>query len=379
MKHLGDMSRLFGVKIRLHWSLLLVLLWAGAEGYRWSNAWTGSLFAIGSIILFFICVLLHELSHVWVAQWLDIEVEGITVWPFGGLAKINYVSDKSWPELAIALAGPAINGLISALLLVLLLLIWGPSLLVGFSQYTETVIPGIMQSIFGGGSAIGLVAFLSLTNFFLAAFNLLPAFPLDGGRVLRAVLAFWFPYPLATKIAVRLGQTLALVTIVLTLTPFFGVQSVSLVFISVFVFVGATVEDYAVRVRSKLRQVLVNDVMSKADVAGLTRISPEETLGVIMERAFKSPQLDLPVVMQGVVTGMLYRDDLLKALQQGKTNWSVQDIMRTDFPAVLPTDTLHSVQQAMLKSRLTTLPVLQGKTLIGLVNIRDVNGVTADR
>ena len=124
-------------------------------------------------------------------------------------------------------------------------------------------------------------------------------------------------------------------------------------------------------------EILVTDIISANDITALTRISPEEKLGVIMERAFKSPQIDLPVMMQDVVAGMLRRDDLLKALQQGHVHLSVRDIMRTDYPAVLPTDTLHSVQQAMLKSRFTTLPVLQEDALVGLINIRDVNSVTA--
>jgi len=369
-----NIGRPFGIDIKIHWSFWLVILWAGNEGLRWSERWQGALFAILAILLFFGCVLLHELGHVWAAKRFGVEVEGIVLLPVGGLAKIRNMPGKAWQEFVIALAGPLANCLTALLLLVVLLLVWGPGLVTGVTGYTRTVIPSLMDSIFEGGSALSLVVFLILINALLAVFNLLPAFPMDGGRIFRAILASVLPYQRATRIAVRTGQAFALLIIFFTLTPYFGLQSPGAVFISTFILVGATYEDKIVQARFHLTRLRVADVMSVANIAP---ISPEERLGTIMERVFKAPQFDLPVMLQDGLAGMLRRDDLLLALRRGQAHLSVSDIMRTDYPAVLPTDTLQIVQHHMLTSKFTTLPVLHNGALVGLVNIRDVNGASA--
>jgi predicted transcriptional regulator len=180
------------------------------------------------------------------------------------------------------------------------------------------------------------------------------------------------PFETATRIAVRTGQVLAGVTIFFTLTPFFHVQSVSAVFVGVFVFVGATYEDRMVRVRSKLLALRVIDAMATVNIV---RLTPGESVGGVMERVFKSPQFDLPVLVQGILVGMLRRDDLLQALRRGEAHRLVGEIMRTDYSSVRPTDSLHTVQEHMLLSKFTTLPVLHDGTFVGLINIRDVNGM----
>ena len=367
-----NIGKPFGFDVTIHWSFWLVVLWAGSEGWRWSGRWQGAVFAVIAILLFFVCVLLHELGHIWVAKAYGVAVAGIVLLPVGGVAKIRQMPDKAWQELTIALAGPLVNLAIAMGLLILHLLVWGTGMILGFIEYTETVIPGIMASIFGGGSLVSLVAFLILSNFLLAVFNLIPAFPMDGGRIFRAFMAMAIPYRTATRVAVRTGQALALVTIFFALTPFFGTQSLGGVLIAVFVLVGATYEDKLVQSRWRLAQRHVAEVMSDVNA---TTISPDDNLGLIMERVFKTPQLDLPVMAQGLLTGMLRRDDLLTALQQGKSHLSVGDIMRTDYPTVEPTDTLQTVQHHMVASKFTTLPVLKNSTLVGLINIRDVNGV----
>ena len=366
-----NIGKPFGLDIEIHWSFWLVVLWAGAEGLRWSNRWQGAAFAVVAILMFFCCVLLHELAHVWAAQRFGVTVDGIMLLPVGGLARIRQMPESAWQELAIAIAGPAMNFALGLVLLAFHLLVWGMGLIIGFTNYTETVIPGILQSVFGGGGAISLVAFLVLTNFLLAIFNLLPAFPMDGGRVLRAFLALILSYQTATRIAVRTGQALALAMIFFTLTPFFGVQSPSTVFISVFVLVGATLEDKQVQARRHLSGRRVADVMSMEE---MMTVGPEARLGAITEQLLKSPQFDVPVITQGAVTGMLRRDDWLLALRQGQSQLTVSDIMRTDFPTVLASDSLHTVRRHMIATRFTTLPVLQNGALVGLINIRDVKG-----
>lgn len=369
-----NIGKPFGIEIKIHWSFWLVVVWAGSEGVRWSGRWQGVLFAVLAILLFFVGVLLHELGHALAAKALNIEVKGITLLPVGGMAKIQSMPEHGWEEFVIALAGPMANMGIALVLLIVLLLIWGPGLIIGFTQSMETVLSGIIRSVFDGGSVLSLTAFLAVTNLLLAVFNLLPAFPMDGGRIFRASLAMLLPYQTATRIAVRTGQILALATIVFTLTPYFQVQSLSAVLLAVFVFVGATYEDKVVQVRWRLNNLRVVDVMSAITPIPL---SPGETLGTIMERVFKSPQLDLPVMVQGGLVGMLRRDDLILALRRGESHLPVSKVMRTDYPSVLPTDSLQAAQRQMLTSQFTTLPVLHNDKLIGLINIRDVNGASA--
>ena len=363
------LGRLFGVNINIHWSFWLGILWAGGEGVRWSGRWQGAIFAIAAILLFFCCVLLHELGHAFVARLLWLEVRGVTLLPIGGVAQIHQLSERGWPEFFVALAGPLVNFLVGLVLAVIFLFVWGPELVIGFTQSTDTALAGIARSAFGNGSLVSLVAFLILSNFLLALLNLLPAFPMDGGRMLRAALAMRMPYQTATRIAVRIGQALAGLTIVLTLTPYFRLQSPGAVFIAVFVFVGATYEDRLVQTRWRLNGVRVAEVMSAANTILL---APEERLGIVMERVFKSPQFDLPVIGQDALTGMLRREDLLLALRRGQAHLPVSAVMRTDYPVVRPGDDLQTVQNRMLASRFTTLPVLHNGVLVGLISLRDV-------
>jgi Zn-dependent protease/predicted transcriptional regulator len=362
----------FGIDITIHWTFWFVVLWAGAEGLRWSDRWQGAAFAILAILLFFGCVLIHELAHAWVAKLFGLEVNGVMLLPIGGVAKIREISNQSWQEFLIVLAGPAANLLLALVLGLIFLIIWGPGLVVGFTQSSGTVWPAIMRAIFGGGNLMALAAFLILANIMLALFNLIPAFPMDGGRIFRAMLTSFLPFELATRIAVRTGQVLAIVTIFFTLTPYFHVQSLSAILVAVFVFIGATYEDRMVRIRSKLIALRVHDAMSTVNIV---RLTPGESVGTVMERVFKAPQFDLPVIVQGMLVGMLRRDDLLLALRRGEAQRLVGEIMRTDYPSVRPTDNLHTVQEHMLNSKFSTLPVLHEGTFVGLINIRDVNGL----
>ena len=371
MGGLLKVGRPFGVKVNIHWSFWLVVLWAGGEGIRWSGRWQGAFFAVGAILLFFLCVLLHELGHALTAKLLGLEVKGITLLPFGGLAQIHNISQNSWQEFVVVLAGPMVNLLLALVLGVGFLFVWGADLMIDFTHSAGTVAAGVARSVFSGGNLVALTAFLILTNLLLVAFNLLPAFPMDGGRLLRASLAMQMPYQRATRIAVRIGQGLAIVIIGLTLTPVFSLQSPSAVFIAVFVFVGATYEDKVTQARWRLHKLQVGDVMSTPNV---TFISPEERLGMVMERVFKAPQFDLPVLVQGTLTGMLRRDDLLIALRHGQADLPVSRVMRTDYPSVRPGDTLQTAQDQMLRSKFATLPVLHRGNLVGLISIRDVNG-----
>ena len=180
---------------------------------------SGAIQGVLLILALFACVLLHEFGHAFAARAFGIRTPDITLWPFGGVARLNRIPDKPWQELIVAIAGPLVNVVIAAGLF----LIHGTA--------------GIQQAEHLESPRVDLLAKLAWVNVILVLFNLIPAFPMDGGRVLRALLAMVMPYAQATQIAARLGQGLAV------LFAMFGfVYNPVLIFIAFVIFVGAQQE-----------------------------------------------------------------------------------------------------------------------------------------
>ncbi|RME51786.1 MAG: CBS domain-containing protein [Caldilineae bacterium] len=363
------LGRVWGVPVRVHWSFWLVVLWAAGEGFRWGGGWRGSVFAAGAVLLLFVCVALHELGHALAARGLRVEVRGITLLPIGGLAQIEGLSQTGWRELVIALAGPAVNFVLALVLGDLFLALWGPSLVEGFFRSPDTVLAGILRSIFNGANLIALMAYLTTANLLLAVLNLIPAFPMDGGRVLRALLSLALPFHTATRIAARTGQGLALLSIVPFLLPNSPFQSPAGVMVAVLVFLGATLED---RLAQRRRRLAARRVGEVAFARQMTVVSVGERLGTAMERVLGAPRHDLPVLSAGRLVGVLRRDDLLRAIQRGEGDAPVESVMRTAYPTVQMGDTLQQVQHLMTTTGFATLPVLDGESLVGVIHLQTV-------
>jgi len=249
----------------------------------------------------FVSVLLHELGHAWAALRYDIEVESITLWLLGGIASMKTIPREWNRELWIALAGPAV------------------SVLVGVGCYAALlVLPA------GAQVAVFVVGWLAVTNLLLTGFNLLPAFPMDGGRVLRALLARSRPYGTATRIAARVGVGFAILFAV------FGVLSFSplLVLLALFVYGAATGESRTVALADLLEGVTVGDVAAPADAT----IESDATVEQLVDRLFADRQTEYTVTRDGVVVGVVTLADfraLSKARREADT---VADLMETDLP-----------------------------------------------
>jgi Zn-dependent protease len=211
-------ASIFGIEVRIHVTFLLYLAWIWLNYYQVAGL-SGAIQGILLILALFACVLLHEFGHAFAARAFGIRTPDITLWPFGGVARLNRIPDKPWQELIVAIAGPLVNVVIAALLF----LIHGTA--------------GIQQAEHLESPRVDLLAKLAWVNVILVLFNLIPAFPMDGGRVLRALLAMVMPYAQATQIAARLGQGLALLFAV------FGfIYNPILIFIAFVIFVGAQQE-----------------------------------------------------------------------------------------------------------------------------------------
>jgi len=338
-------GRLLGIEVRIHLTFLLLLGFIGLA--HWLPERSAA--AAGSGVLFFsllfVCVLLHELGHALAARQFGIKTKDITLLPIGGVARLERMPEKPLQELWVALAGPLVNVIIAAALLVGLLVRGG-------------------DFGFGSWSTGSMVERLLTANVFLVLFNLLPAFPMDGGRVLRALLAMQLPYARATRIAARIGQGMAVLFgfAGLFLNPF-------LILIALFVWIGAAQEANAAEMKSSFAGVPVRDAM----LTEFQSVAPDETLGDLARRILAGTQQDFPVLDgNGQLVGLVTRDRFFNALQeQGDSEW-VTRVMTTEFPTTAPGELLEDVFSRMHPVTGGTLPVMEDGRLIGLLTAENI-------
>ncbi|HJT77993.1 MAG TPA: site-2 protease family protein [Gemmataceae bacterium] len=245
------LGRAFGIDVFVHWSFLLLPLYVFFNGL-FDGGLTLALFLVCMALAVFGCVVLHELGHALMARYFGIGTRDITLYPIGGVARLERMSESPAEEIFIALAGPAVNVVIAAVLLPLLWLLSGLNALGHFGL----LLPGPGES-FGPHLVGPLLCWLLASNILLAGFNMIPAFPMDGGRVLRALLAFGMDRLQATEIAVGVSSVLALGLAVLPFLPLLlglGMGSPMLVLLAGFVFIMGRMELAALRHREAQRR-----------------------------------------------------------------------------------------------------------------------------
>ena len=353
-----------GIDIKIHFTFIFIILWAAAQGASGLGGMRGAAFAIVSVLLLFVCVTLHELGHSLVARGLGVRVKDITLLPIGGVARLETMPERPSHELLIATVGPLVNFVIALGLGLALLLLMGARLFFDLGY--------LARLLLGPDSFLSLVVYLLSANLVLGLFNLIPAFPMDGGRMLRALLAVWTSYPRATRIAARVGQVIAVGLALLAFSPF---GNISLVLVALFVFTGASYEDQMVQSRAALRELLVRHALPLRPVHA---VAPEDTLASVMELGHHAGQYDFPVVRERILEGVLARNDLLAALRQAGGATRVEQTMRRDFPMVSFDDPLLHAQQLIAQSGLTALPVYDQDRFLGLITLEDINRAYAD-
>lgn len=348
--------RVKGIDIKVHLTFVLILVWAA---YRWGvglgTGMTGAVFGIVVTLLLFVCVTLHELAHSLTAMRYGVTVRDITLLPIGGLAQMEKIPEKPDQELKMSLAGPLTNVAI-AIVLVAICLPFG---------IRSTVGVGELYQMLGTVGWHGLMAYLVMTNLALGLFNLAPAFPMDGGRVLRAFLAMRMDYSKATAIAVAVGQGLA------WLLGLYGVMggSWTLAIIAVFIYMGAGQEGRMVEVKSVLGEIRVRQAMTRQ----LQALSPQAPLSQAVGITLQTFQTDFPVVEGGRLVGLLTESDLVSALQTHGAGVPLSQVMRTEFPTAAPDEPLFDAQQRMSMARLRAMPVMAEGKLAGLLTAQDIN------
>ena len=352
-------AKVKGIDIKVHLTFILILVWAA---YRWSvstgEGLQGALFGIVATLLLFFSVTLHELGHSMQALKHGVNVRGITLMPMGGLAQMDEIPEEPNKELGIAIVGPLVNFTIAAILIA-----------VGFLLDTRALVSlDELQSSLGRVSWSGLLAYLTSANLLMGLFNLIPAFPMDGGRILRALLAKKLSYARATKIAAQVGQGLAL------LMGLWGFMSGSwtLVIIAIFVWMGAGQENQSAQVKHTLGEVTVGQVMTRSPVT----IRVNDSLSKAVELTMSTSQADFPVLKwdSHKVAGMLTEKDLLRGLQTQGVGGTVREAMRTRAAFTRADELLHTAQQKMLMERTSALLVLNTEgELLGLLTANDIN------
>lgn len=329
-----------GIAIEVHPSFAIVLLWVG---YQWGIAahagLAGMVFGLAVLLGVFGCVLLHELAHAVVALRYGQRVRDIVLLPIGGVARMEQSPLSPRAEAAIALAGPALNLLIVvALTPVVILLI--------AARHSASPLRELL--VVDDLSVSGFVIYLWLANALLALFNLLPAFPMDGGRVLRATIARFRDRLVATRVAVGVGQLLAVVLAIVGVL--LGDYLMPLV--SAFIFVTAWIEARHVRVETSLRALEVGQ-FALWDGGGLR---PDEPLA----HAITGGPRDLAVTSDGVVVGMIWRREILGLLNGDHTGLLVRDLTDTGVIRVQASDSVYDVHLWLQTSGSSAVPVVDG-------------------
>jgi Zn-dependent protease/CBS domain-containing protein len=345
MKWSWKLGTFSGIAVYVHatFALLLGAVLAAHVfvGRGLMSALTGVLF----IVLIFLCVVLHEFGHALMAKRFGIETRDITLYPIGGVARLERIPRNPRQELLIAIAGPLVNVVIAASLALGLYISQGP-----------LTVASVMQP--SGDLILNLLA----TNVLLVVFNLLPAFPMDGGRVLRAVLAERMDYGRATHIAARIGQAMAF------LFGYAGLYNPVMFFIAFFVYVGAQEEAAAVQAEIAFRGVPVREAM----MSRFATLSPDDRLGRAVEQLLSGAQHDFPVVADGHMVGLLTRQALVSALGERGPESPIAAAMQPAPAPILPWDSLESTFQRMRESEVQTIPVERDGVLIGLVTLENI-------
>lgn len=362
-----------GIDIKVHLTFLLIILWAAVEGGTGiEGGLRGAIFGIVSTTLLFFCVVLHELGHSLQALRYKVRVRNITLLPIGGVAQMESIPEKPSQELAISLAGPAVNFVIAGLLTPLALWILFNQIAIYLDRpaYLSSVagqraLHRLLGSLFYGTDWKALVFYLLSVNVSLGTFNLIPAFPMDGGRVLRALLALRLDYLKATRIAVGVGRGLAVLLGIagLLLSQFL------LVLIAIFIYVGAGYERHVVEVKKALQGLQVRQAVTQE----LRAVNPSTPLAYVLDLVVQGHQSNFPVVEGRQLVGILVREDILAAFQERGPNLFVSQVMRTDFPVVSLSDSLLHVQRLMAESGVKAVPVVEGGFFRGLITLDKIN------
>jgi Zn-dependent protease/CBS domain-containing protein len=353
MKWSFKLATLHGIEVRMHLTFFLLLGFVALSHWQLGHEPRQIAEALGFVLALFSCVVLHEFGHALTAAHYGCKTRDITLLPIGGVARLERMPEKPRQELWVALAGPAVNVAIACALFAWL-------------AVSRQLAPVESLSVAGGS----FLERLMVVNIFLALFNLLPAFPMDGGRVLRAALSTRMGHRRATQIAASIGQVLA---VGLAVLGFF--YNPVLMFIALFVWMGASQESRLTQFKSALDGIAVSQVM----MTDFRSLAPDASLADAAQLMLSGFQTEIPIVEQGRVLGLLSQKDLLAALSQHAQTLPVGAAMVRASEVAEPGEMLDNAFGRLVRGGARTLPVLHRGQLVGLLSLDNIGEFVAIR
>ncbi len=353
-----------GIPVRLNWTFLLVLplfayligsevatisglmndtMGAGIDAAAIGGGLTPWAIGLAAALGLFGGVLLHEFGHSLVAMRYGYAIESITLWLLGGLANFAEFPEDWKHEFWIAVAGPAVSVAVGA---------------VSYGAFR------VMPS--GANAALFVFGYLALLNVVLAVFNMLPAFPMDGGRVLRALLARTQPHAQATQRAAAIGKVFAFL---MGIVGLFG--NWLLILLAFFIYIAASGEAQQTTLKAAFEDVTVDDVMTPR--AELHTVSEDTTVAELMDRMFTERHTGYPVMHGGELVGMVTLEDAKGVREVERDGYRVEEVMETEIASVTPDTDAMTALEVMQEHGIGRLPVLdEDVVLVGLISRSDL-------
>jgi len=347
-------ARIAGIDVRVHATFWVLLAFLGYQGYLLGGQ-TGAWAQMGFVLLGFSIVVMHEYGHALTARRYGIGTDDITLLPIGGVARLERMPTDPKQEIVIALAGPAVNVVLAGVLYAALWITQGPAI----------EMAPVNQHFFSRTLLERLLSW----NVMLAVFNMIPAFPLDGGRVLRALLVMRNKsYARGTAQAAKVGRFLAVVLGVAGYFGVFGVRSPTLILIALFIWLAAASEASAAHETWSLEGVPLERVM----ITDVRTLAPTDPLARAVELTLTGFQQDFPVLDGGAVVGILTSKDLMRVLAQHGDSALVSTAMQRDFKVADPSEPVEDALARLESSDCHALPVVRGRQLMGVLTLDNV-------
>jgi Zn-dependent protease/CBS domain-containing protein len=354
-----QIGKIWGIPIRLHWTFLVGIFWVAIIfGAIPPITFLGKTYGFGAVepasikwiysfafaILLFICVAVHELGHSYIARRYSIGIRSITLYLFGGVSAMEEIPRNPRMEFHMAATGPLVSGLLGAISILLYI---GSAALLG-TEYPLSI----------------LLWTLGIVNIILMVFNLLPAFPMDGGRVLRAWFATRMPYAIATRRAADIGKMFAILMVIA------GIFTLNflLLLIAFFIYIGASEEEKATTVDICLEGVKVRNIMSQ-DVHS---VPPDKSLRDLMDLMFKEKHRGYPVIEEGHLEGVITLTDIQKVPDAERDSTTVGQVMSKNLIVVGPDEEASAAAKTMAGRSIHRIPVIENNNLIGIVSREDL-------
>jgi Zn-dependent protease len=348
-----QLGRFAGIKVQIHWTFWLLFVFIGFAVFANDGSVQDVIWNFLFIFALFFCVVLHEFGHALAARRFGVGTRSITLLPIGGVANLQDIPDNPKEEFIIAIAGPLVNVVIAMLLYLVVPL---DTFLVDDPEMLEEQLSSVNASNF--------LFYLLMVNIALVVFNMIPAFPMDGGRVFRAALSTKMSRVDATKAATALGKFLAFVFFLVGLF-----SNIILAVIAVFIYFGAHSENIMIQQISLLQGNDIRDAM----ITDYTLLKPDETLQHAVDRILASTEQDFIVAENGSPVGILYMSDLAGALKERDRQSPVSDIMNKNFTTLNAGDPLPSVYRQIQRGSKNFFPVVENGNIVGVLDMNNIN------